>query len=95
MNEPPDDRALAAYTARASHHTRMIALVDETIAGLVGHPDRAILSVPALVLGGHAKRSLRVMEALSSAWHCDMMERQTRKDQWERQIRARYPNPGR
>lgn len=95
MNEPPDDRALAAYEARTRHHESIIALVDLTLAGLRDHSDSATMVTRALSIRDEAQRGLRVMKALVAAWDRDSLERQAHRDQWESEIRARFTRFGR
>ena len=95
MYEPPDDRALTAYLARARHHSSTIELANETIAGLQGHSDRGELVARSLALREQAQQALRVMQALAAAWDRDQAARQARRDQWEREIQQRFSRYGR
>jgi hypothetical protein len=90
-NDPPDERSLAVYEARARFHASTLALLEETLKGL-GGAEHEQLAGRVLALGEPARRGLRVMEALAATWHRDCAERRERREQWENEIRQRYGN---
>ena len=89
MNDPPDERALAIYEARARHHASTLTLLDETLVG-PDRPKNVELLARVLKLREDARRGLRLMEALAATWHRDMAERQNRSHRREQEIRNRY-----
>ncbi|WP_334656881.1 hypothetical protein [Sphingomonas panaciterrae] len=88
-NDPPDERSLAVYEARARFHASTLALVEEALAGL-GSAEHEQLAARVLTLREQARCGLRVMKALAAAWCRDLTERQERRDQWEIEIQQRY-----
>lgn len=91
MHEPPDVRALAAYTARARHHRAIIELANNTLCSR-DHTKRDPSRARALQSRDQAERDLQVMEALTGAWHRDLAERRKRHDEREREVRQRLKN---
>ena len=88
-NDVPDERALAAYEARARFHASTLALLASTLPGL-GQPEHTHLAARIVVLREEARRGLRVMRALAATWRRDIEERQRRSLQWEQELRERY-----
>jgi hypothetical protein len=88
MDEPPDDRALAAYMAQARHHRASIELANNTLYSRA-HTKRDALEARTLQLREQAVCGLRVMEALAGAWYRDKVERRKRRDQCESEVRQR------
>ena len=89
INDPPDDRSLAVYAARARLHADTLAWSDDALISLNG-TDSKERKVRLLALQEQARRGLRVTELLLATWQRDHAERQEWRDRAERVVRERY-----
>jgi hypothetical protein len=90
-NDAPDDRSLAVYRARATLHASRLAWSEKALLSL-SNLDNEERKVRFLISREHARRSLRVMELLTAAWHRDHRERREWRGRAEQAIRHRYSN---